>query len=451
MRYRIWVAGLAVYVIAIAGRTSFGVASLDALEHFGINAAQLSLFAVVQLGVYAAAQFPVGIALDKWGSRPILVGGALILAVGQLWLALTSSVTMALAARVLIGMGDATAFAGVLRLIPQWFDPRQVPLYTQLTGICGQFGQIISSLPFAYLLAQAGWTTAFVTLALVGGIGGLLAAGLIKEKPVESRDIVIPMSHAVKHPATWLGFWTHFLLGYPSAVFTLMWGVPMMVANGMEPEAASALLILGVGANIISGPIIARFVAHHPFRRSFLVLVILTTVIVTWAWLIIPYRPIASWQFGVLVIVLAVAGSGSVIGFDYVRSFIPFQRHGTANGIVNQGGFIAAVICCLSIGLVLDSISFTGVYTRHDFRLAMGIQAGVTLLGLIAFIYYRHATTRWYATQGVIIPPIVVVIRRLAADRAFAQQEKRAKKELKARAKKNAKQAAKKRAKKDES
>ena len=119
----VWLMAVAVYAVAVAGRTSFGVAGLVAIDRFDINAATLSLFTVVQVGVYAAAQIPVGVLLDKYGPRIMLGSGALILAVGQIGMALSDTVGLALAARVLVGLGDATAFTSVIRIVPSWFSP----------------------------------------------------------------------------------------------------------------------------------------------------------------------------------------------------------------------------------------------------------------------------------------------------------------------------------------
>lgn len=59
--YAIWGTALAVYVLAIFHRTSLGVAGLIAADRFDINASQLATFTVLQLGVYAAMQIPVGL------------------------------------------------------------------------------------------------------------------------------------------------------------------------------------------------------------------------------------------------------------------------------------------------------------------------------------------------------------------------------------------------------
>ncbi|MDD9205616.1 MFS transporter, partial [Georgenia sp. 10Sc9-8] len=49
----VWSAALVAYVIAVAGRTSLGVAGLQAVDRFTIGASELALFSVVQLAVYA--------------------------------------------------------------------------------------------------------------------------------------------------------------------------------------------------------------------------------------------------------------------------------------------------------------------------------------------------------------------------------------------------------------
>ena len=116
-----WVAAMLVYIVAITGRTSFGVAGLEAMERFDVDASRIAVFTSVQLGIYAFAQIPTGVLIDKYGPRKLLVIGAVIMGVGQVALGLTANYWMAIAARLLIGAGDATAFLSVMRILPYWF------------------------------------------------------------------------------------------------------------------------------------------------------------------------------------------------------------------------------------------------------------------------------------------------------------------------------------------
>src|SRR6478609_2627261 len=71
----IWLVSLSVYLLAVFNRSSLGVAGLLAQDRFGISAAQLSFFVVLQLIVYAGLQIPIGVLLDRYGSRALLLSG----------------------------------------------------------------------------------------------------------------------------------------------------------------------------------------------------------------------------------------------------------------------------------------------------------------------------------------------------------------------------------------
>ncbi len=143
----IWGTGVSAYVVAVFHRYSLGVAGVDAAQRFGVSAAVLSVFSVVQLGVYAAMQIPAGVLLDRFGSRRLIATGALVMGLGQLLFALADGVAVAVVARVLLGVGDAVIFVSVLRLVALWFPPRQNPLVVQVTGQLGQLGANASAVP----------------------------------------------------------------------------------------------------------------------------------------------------------------------------------------------------------------------------------------------------------------------------------------------------------------
>ena len=80
----IWGVGLSIYLLAVFHRSSLGVAGLLAAERFNVDATQLALFTVLQLAVYAGMQVPVGVLLDRFGSRAMLLAGLVLMTAGQL-------------------------------------------------------------------------------------------------------------------------------------------------------------------------------------------------------------------------------------------------------------------------------------------------------------------------------------------------------------------------------
>lgn len=419
--WAIWFVALAAYIIAVLHRTSLGVAGLDAQERFHIGAGAVASFAVLQLLVYAGLQVPVGLLLDRFGSLRLVVGGALIMAAGQGLMASTHSVGGAVAARVLVGAGDAMTFISVLRLVPQWFPGRRVPVVTQLTGIVGQAGQVLSAVPLAALLAGPGWATAFLSAAGAGVFVAIVAFAALRDTPerrintgaaVTVRQLGADVGHAWRHPGTQLGLWTHFTTQFTGTVFALMWGFPFLIAGeGLPRETASSLLTLFVLVGMAAGPLIGVLVQRHPMRRSWLVLGVIGLNATGWG-LVLAWPGRAPLPVLVLlVLALGLGGPGSMIGFDYARTFNPPSRLGTATGVVNVGGFVASLLTIELIGLILDArTGGRANYDIGDFKVAMSVQYLIGAVGLAGILRTRRLARRHLAEQGVHVRPLREVI-----------------------------------------
>ena len=269
----VWVAAVLVYIVAITGRTSFGVAGLEAIERFEVDASRIAVFTSVQLGIYSLAQIPTGMLIDRFGPRRLLVIGSIIMGVGQVILGFTSNYWVAIAARLLIGAGDATAFLSVMRILPYWFPLHRTPMFTQVTSSLGQLGQFISALPFAMLLGWGGWTMAFVTLGAVGILIAVAAAVAIADSP-ESLGIVPKskekpnakpeslgslLSQVFRSPVAWQAFFIHWVGLAATNVFVMLWGIPMMTAGmGFSKTSAGWLLTWFTVCMVLVGPVHGR-------------------------------------------------------------------------------------------------------------------------------------------------------------------------------------------------
>ena len=71
----VWGVALAAYLLAIFHRSSLAVAGLAAADRFDISAAQLATFTMLQLLVYAGMQIPVGLLVDRYGPRSVMLTG----------------------------------------------------------------------------------------------------------------------------------------------------------------------------------------------------------------------------------------------------------------------------------------------------------------------------------------------------------------------------------------
>jgi sugar phosphate permease len=403
--YAVWVVGLLVYLLAVFHRSSLAVAGLAAADRFDIGASQLATFTMLQLLVYAGMQIPVGLLVDRFGSRAVLLGGALILTLAQAGFAFADSYVLALVARLFVGMGDAMTFICVLRLVNTWFAPRRIPIITQLTGVIGQSGAILAAVPMTWALAHLGWTRSYLLAASLGIFLSLALLLVVHDAP-GSRSLRGPalsvsrirdsLRASWQHPGTRLGFWMHFSTQFSATTLGLLWGYPFFVrGEGQSDAVAGLLLTLMVLAVMSAGPVLGWRITVQPWHRSTLVLGIVGAIVTVWTVVLLWPGNAPLWLLVVLVIVTGVGGPASMIGFDLGRTSNPPDRLASATGIINQGGFYASLVLVIAIGLILDWRTpggpvRNGDYTPSAFRWAMSFQYVLWAIGLLQIWRYRR-------------------------------------------------------------
>lgn len=429
---RAWVVygvAVAAYMVAVLQRSSLGVAGIEATGRFDIAATALSTLAVVQLIVYAALQIPVGVMLDRVGPKFLLAAGAALMLVGQTTLAFSDTIGIAIVGRILVGAGDAMTFISGIRLLASWFAGRRLTFVSQLFGSLGQFGQLVAIFPLSIALHTWGWTPTYLSVAALSAIVLVALLAIVTSGPAaEAREAqswaqsAHRLRTALARPGTQLGFWSHFVSQSSLTSFTLLWGFPFLsIALGYGPAGAATLLTVTVASAVVSGPVLGLLCARFPLRRSNLVLGIVAAMGVAWTALLVwPGTP-PLWLVVVLLLVIAVGGPGSLIGFDFARSFNPLRSLGSANGIVNVGGFLASFVIMFLIGVVLDLVDRMNggggdaaqLYSLDSFRVAFLVQYVVVGAGVVFLLVARRRTRHLlHEEEGIEVGPLWVALMR---------------------------------------
>lgn len=399
--FRVWAVALAVYVLAVFHRSSLAVAGLAATERFDISAAQLATFTMLQLLVYAMMQIPVGLLVDRFGSRTVLATGGVVLTLAQTGFAFAETYPWALVARVFVGVGDAMTFICVLRLVNTWFAPRRIPVMIQVTGLIGQLGAVVAAIPMTWSFGHLGWTRSYLIAASLGIVLVLGLLLVVHDAPgarnlrgprLDAAAIRASLRDSWSHPGTRLGFWMHFSTQFSATVLGLLWGFPFLVkGEGLSEDTAGVLLTVMVVAIMAAGPVLGWRVTVRPWHRSTLVLWIVGAIVATWTVVLAWPGHAPLWLLVVLVVVSGIGGPASVIGFDLGRTSNPPHRLASATGIINQAGFFASLTLVIAIGLILDwrTPGSSTDYTPEAFRWAMSFQYVLWTIGVVQIWRYR--------------------------------------------------------------
>ena len=394
-------------VVAVLQRSSLGVAATDALGRFGIAAATLGAFAMVQLLVYAALQVPVGVLIDRYGSRLLIVLGSFVMAAAQAMFAFAGTLPMAFAARIVLGIGDALVFISVMRLVPAWFPPQRSARLTNATGPVNQLGFVLSAAGFAAVLAAIGWTPSFLVAAATSAGSAVVALLLLRDSPL-GRPPRAPLRQALAaagrgvreawaEPGTRLGFWLGFLALFTGMTFGVMWGYPFLtVGQGLSPGLAGTLMLLLVVAGLTYGVTLGARMARHPYYRSLITIGVVAVVATVWAVVLLWPGRAPLWLLVVLVLTVPAPTVGAIATFDIARTANPPRRLGSAIGVVNGGAFLGTLVAVMAIGLVLQLATPDDAagYSPDAFRWALATQYPLWVVGVVQTLRYRRKTIR---------------------------------------------------------
>ncbi len=409
-----WLIVASVYFLAVFHRSSLGVAGLLAERRFGISAAELSVFVLLQIGVYAALQIPTGVLVDRYGPRRLLVIAAALMGIGQLLFAVAPSYPLALLARALLGAGDAMTFISVLRFAARQFGPRRYPLVVALTGMAGMAGNLLATLPLTVLLGAAGWGPSYAMAAGLSLVGGVVVWVLIDDRvpprdPVRGaaqiRAGVATVAHRIRTawglPGTRLGFWVHFACMSTGTSFAVLWGVPYLQQGaGFSAAGAGAVLMAGVIGSALVSPLFGAVIGRRPAWRVPIAIGVCALTVLGWVVVSLGLGDHPAHAVVAPLFVLSMfGGPTSMAAFALARDYNQPGILGTASGVVNVGGFVATVIVAVGFGWVLD---LQGGTSAHTMRHALLVAAAVQTLGTVrVIVWFRRVRARVREQQTV--------------------------------------------------
>jgi F0F1-type ATP synthase assembly protein I len=193
--------------------------------------------------------------------------------------------------------------------------------------------------------------------------------------------------------------------------FGILWGYPYLVTGArFGSSAAAVVLMLAVGVSAVFGPVVGWLIGHRPIVRVPLALSECALSVI--GWLIVfglgdhPPRGVVA----VVFVVMTLGAPVSMVAFALARDYNHAHTLGTASGVVNVGGFVAAVVVALGMGWVLDGL---GGSNPHTMRYALLLAVGVQMFGawrVASWLRRLRAFALEQQAAGAQVP--VTVVRR---------------------------------------
>lgn len=322
--------------------TDLYLASLPGLSTaFDVPASTVQLTLSLFVIGFGGAQLIIGPLSDRFGRRPVLLGGLALYVAASALCGLSQSIGMLIAARFLQALGSCAAVVIARAIVRDAYDPahsmRVVARASTWLSLAPIFGPILGS----YLQVNFGWRTAFVALGLLSaGVMALSAARLPETNLHKDRRATelsgLLANYRIVFDAR--EFWAHALPGALSygAIFSFISGSSFVLIRvlNVPTEWFGYCFAFGVSGYMTGTIVCRRLLGTLGVRRTFRLgsALSLATGI---CFLVAVSAGVAHWSLMLAAMFLTMGAHG--INFPIAQSgaVTPFPKQaGTAAGLM---------------------------------------------------------------------------------------------------------------------
>lgn len=237
------------YVLSQFYRAFLAVLTRVLETDIGATSADLAASSGYWFIAFAAMQIPVGWALDAIGPRKT---ASVLMAIGAAGGAYVFSIATEVwhihAAMILIGIGCAPILMAAFFTFAKTYPPA---IFATLSGITigiGSLGNLASSTPLAWAVAEFGWRGSLVGLATITLISAITLAIFVKDPPRATTTQKGSFLTLLRIPALWFILPLVLVAYAPAAGIRGLWIGPYLqdVYAASDISIGNAGLIMGV-------------------------------------------------------------------------------------------------------------------------------------------------------------------------------------------------------------
>lgn len=345
---------------------------------------------------FAAAQIPVGAAMDRFGVRPV----SLALLAGTVFGAMASGFATGpesfAVGQLLLGVATSGMLMCPMTLAAKQLSAARFGLWSGAILSIGNIGMLLSASPLAFVVDVYGWRAGF-WLSAIGGVAVALAVfALVPNQPAEHKDQSSPLAQMIEVLRLGLSRPLRGLIALAlvslatSLVLRGLWGGPwLMDVKGLSRVEAGNQLGAFTLAMIV-GPlcigVIDRRLGHRRglVAGSHLAAAVLLALMALGA----PHEavsvlfglPVMPPQYDlVLFVLIGLATSAQPLLFGMSRQLVDAQATGKALAAVNLAFFLGAALMQSATGAVAALAGLPAVLL---------FMAAMLTLGVLIFLAY---------------------------------------------------------------
>lgn len=386
-------------VVNYLDRSALSIANTSIQKDLLISPSQMGILLSAFSIAYAFSQLPLGIIIDRIGSKLALGGSLIVWSVAQSLCGFVHSFSGFMGLRLLLGVGEAPMFPSAAKALAEWFDAEERGTPTGLVWSSTCIGPCLAPPLLTLFMVNFGWRGMFIITGVLGVCLALCWFAFYKSKaeymvmsgraepvraaPTQSKSSIIADWAALfKSRSTWGAF-----LGFMGVIY-MLWLHLTWLPGYFEREhglslyntawVVSLAYLFGAFGTILAGRICDAMV-----RRGMSILgsrkVTAISGLLMAALFTLPLSFGSSLTFSVVLLCLALfsINLASSTAWMIANTIVSSRRVASFGSIQNFGGYIAGSIAPIVTGF---SIQQSG-----SFATAFMVSAIVAVVAAMAY------------------------------------------------------------------
>lgn len=364
----------------------------ELVAEFGLSPAELGLITGSFFFGFGAMQLPLGVLLDRYGPRPVIIALYLVATAGAAIFMLAPDPVWLIAGRFLIGLGVAGSMMSGLKAARIWAPADRLPFITASLFAMTGVGGMIGTAPMGMLIAEVGWRGGLLTIMGYSALLMLFIAIRVPSAPgpagVTWGSSFRELSGVLRSPLVWLVAPTSIAsVGVNSAYLSLWAPIWLRDVAGFG-QSAQEWSLFAYMATTMAGMLTAGYISQTLMKRGISLLwvvfsgmgiAMLAQVLALFeltaiAWLIWP--------------LFALGSASTVTLFAWlVRHFDPAVA-GRVNTTLNFLMFAGAFAAQWGVGIIINQFTLPagGGYSPAAHWTALAVMLGIQLAALLWYV-----------------------------------------------------------------